>query len=316
MLFFSPRWFRHWLLNLSLILGAAAVFADDPDPTLRLLFVGDVMLDNGPGHLISHGTDPFAPCASLLASADLTIANLECVVGQEGDPLYKPYIFRAAPESPPFLRKHFDAVSLANNHSFDFGIDGFLDSLRLLKAHSIPYFGGGYQLREAREPWVVTCKGRKIGLLGYNEFRAENYAATENSAGNAPLIEADVLADIRRARESLGCEIVVPFLHWGEELEATPRPDQTQLARKMIEAGATAVMGTHPHVTQTIEYHRGAPIVYSLGNFVFDYYPGDPRVWTGWVVTLKIAPDGQVELDKTVVELDLLGVPHIVGQQP
>jgi poly-gamma-glutamate synthesis protein (capsule biosynthesis protein) len=84
----------------------------------------------------------------------------------------------------------------------------------------------------------------------------------------------------------------------------------------MIEAGATAVMGTHPHVTQTIEYHRGAPIVYSLGNFVFDYYPGDPRVWTGWVVTLKIAPDGQVELDKTVVELDLLGVPHIVGQQP
>jgi hypothetical protein len=317
LMLFSNRYrLSRWLLALGSLLAAIDVEADEADTTLRLLFVGDVMLDNGPGHLLSHGTDPFAPCAGLLASADLTIANLECVVGQEGDPLHKPYIFRAAPDSPRFLKKHFDAVSLANNHSFDFGVEGFLDSLRILKANNIPYFGGGRDLLEAREPLVLPCKGRKLGLLGYNEFRAVNYAATAQTAGNAPLVEADALADIRRARETLGCDIVIPFLHWGEELEPTPRPDQTQLAQRMIEAGATAVLGTHPHVTQTIDYHRGAPIVYSLGNFVFDYYPGDPAAWTGWALTLKISPDGQVGIDKTVVELDPIGVPHVVDPPP
>ncbi len=286
--------------------------AEEDASQLRLLFVGDIMLDNGPGHLISNGQDPFEACAELLTSPDLTIGNLECVVGRQGDQLNKAYTFRAASDSPRYIKKYFDAVSLANNHSWDYGAEGFSESLRVLKSEGILHFGGGNNIREARAPLILECKGKKIGLLGYNEFRASNYAATENASGNAPMEEQSVLADIRTAKEDLGCDIVIPFLHWGEELYAAPRLDQKRLARKWIDAGATAIIGAHPHVTETIDIYRGAPIVYSLGNFVFDYYPGDPSEWTGWCVELRISQNGAIDVETTVVALSPTGVPTIV----
>ncbi len=307
----------HWLLAF-LMLGMGIqsrppqCYADEGASPLRLLFVGDIMLDNGPGHLITNGGDPFEACAKLLTSPDLTIGNLECVVGRVGEQQNKAYTFRAAADSPKYVKRYFDAVSLANNHTWDYGADGFSEALRVLKAEGIPYFGGGNSIDEARAPLVLECKGKKIALLGYNEFRAINYAATANTAGNAPLEEQSILADIRKAKEELHCDVVIPFLHWGEELYTAPRPDQKRLARQWIDAGATAVIGAHPHVTQTIDFYRGAPIVYSLGNFVFDYFPGDPPVWSGWCVELKISENGSVDVEITVVELDPTGVPRVV----
>jgi poly-gamma-glutamate capsule biosynthesis protein CapA/YwtB (metallophosphatase superfamily) len=286
-------------------------YSEDASP-IRILFVGDIMLDNGPGHLISNGVDPFEACAALLDKPDLTIGNLECVVGREGEQLNKAYTFRAAGDSPRYIKKYFDAVSIANNHTFDYGEEGFRESLRVLKREGIAFFGGGNNLAEARAPLILECKGKKIALLGYNEFRASNYAATSSTAGNAPLDELSVVTDIRAARSDHHCDIVIPFVHWGEELYSAPRPDQRKLARRWVDAGATAVIGAHPHVSQTLDFYRGAPIVYSLGNFVFDYYPGDPLVWSGWCVELSISPTGTVEIETTVVELDTTGVPRIV----
>ena len=286
------------------------IFANETDTTIRLLFVGDIMLDNGPGHALSHGHDPFEGCAEMLNGADLTIGNLECVVGKKGSQINKAYTFRAASDSPKYLKKYFDALSLANNHSWDYGAEGFGEALRVLRAEGIAFFGGGDNIREARSPLVIECKGRKIGLLGYNEFRAANYAATSEAPGSAPLDEATILSDIRTAKAKLKCDIVIPYLHWGEEYYEIPRPDQRTLAKKLIDAGATAVIGAHPHIPQTIDMHRGAPIVYSLGNFVFDYFPGDPEIWVGWAVELRIALDGKVDFETKVVELDSVGLPH------
>ena len=91
-----------------------------------------------------------------------------------------------------------------------------------------------------------------------------------------------------------------------------PLESHRQLARKMIDAGASAIIGSHPHVTQTIDYYRGSPIVYSLGNFVFDYYPVDPPLWTGWTVRLEMHPDGRIDLETTAVEMDPAGIPYPV----
>ncbi len=300
-----------WLLFTSTLSSRA----DEETSTIRLLFVGDIMLDNGPGHAISNGRDPFEACSKLLSDADLTIGNLECVVGKGGNQINKAYSFRAATDSPKLLKKHFDALSLANNHSWDFGTDGFKEALRVLTSERIAYFGGGNNIDEARKPLVLICKGRKIGLLGYNEFRASDYSATHKLAGSAPLDEASILADVRSAKKDFGCDFVIPYLHWGEEFYKMPRPDQCILARKIVDAGATAVIGTHPHVTQTIDIYRGAPIVYSLGNFVFDYFPGDPPEWSGWAVELKIAFNGQVDITTTVVELDPVGFPHVAATE-
>lgn len=294
----------------------AADDAERPSPPaagMSIVFVGDIMLDGGPGHAITSGRDPFAACSQLLANADYSVGNLECVLGTGGERMLKPYSFRAAPDSPRFLKKHFSAVSLANNHSGDFGPAGLVEQMRILAEAGIPAFGAGRTLAEARQPLVLDRHGFKVALLGFNGFRALTTAATADRAGSAPLEEEQVLEDIRTARKR--ADAVVPFVHWGPENTPQPRPAQARLARKMIDAGAAAVIGGHPHVTQTVEMFRGVPIVYSLGNFVFDYFPGDPPEWTGWVVKLTLRPDQPVELEMHSVKLDGTGIPHPVVEE-
>ena len=282
-----------------------------PPGSLSVMFVGDIMLDGGPGHAIASGRDPFAACAALLMNADFTIGNLECVLGRGGKRVLKNYSFRAAKDSPTLLKRYFSGVSVANNHSFDFGPEGLVEMLAILDREGIPRFGAGATLAEARRPLLLEKKGEenglRIALLGANGYRADNYAPGETTAGVAPLREAEILAAIAAARKQ--ADAVVPFVHWGPELVAQPREADMALARKMIDAGASAVIGSHPHVTQTIDIHRGVPIIYSLGNFVFDYFPDDPPQWTGWVAKLTFAKNQPVGLETRAVVLDPAGLP-------
>ena len=284
-----------------------------PRESIRILFVGDIMLDGGPGHLVANGKDPFKACAHFFEGVDLSIGNLECVLGDGGEQQLKPYVFHGAQDSPRFLKKYFQAVSLANNHSMDYGPAGMEEMLSVLEREKIPYFGGGRNLNQANSPFVIEIKGHKIAILGFNEFRARDYAATKNMAGNAPLSDHAVVKAVTNAREKLGCNVVIPYLHWGQEMTPTPRPDQEISSRKWIDSGATAVIGSHPHVTQTIESYRGSPIIYSLGNFVFDYFPVDPLEWIGWVAIIQIEPSGTVSLEIKTVVLDPAGCPKPVS---
>ena len=279
----------------------------DEEP-VRVLFVGDIMLDGGPGHIVTNGGDPFAHVAAALADADLTVGNLECAIVKEGHAVDKPYTFRGPTAALPLLKQHFAAVSLANNHSGDWGKPAFLTGLALLRETRLPYFGGGRNAREARAPLVLTARGRRVALLGYNDFPPRAFAAGPASPGTAWLVEKDVLADIRTARAR--ADLVLLFLHWGEELEPNATPAQKAMARRFIEAGADAVVGSHPHVTQEIEWHHDRPIVYSLGNFVFDYFPYDPPLWKGWMAKLSFGRETRPVLDIIPVELDPAGIPH------
>jgi hypothetical protein len=127
---------RHWMLSLSLPLCLAAcplVGAAEGSPAVSLVFAGDVVLDDSAGELIQRGGDPFADFAALFASADIRLANLECVVATTGSAGDKNYTFRAHPRTLPVLKRHFDALGLANNHSGDFGREAFAEMLGLLK---------------------------------------------------------------------------------------------------------------------------------------------------------------------------------------
>lgn len=295
---------------VSLLLWAGlACFAVEPPATVRIVFVGDIMLDGGPGHIVTNGGDPFAPVAPLLRDADLTVGNLECAITREGHAVDKPYTFKGPRSAMPLLKKYFSAVSLANNHSGDWGRAGFADELVLLKDAGLPWFGGGANEREAHRPLVLTANGRRVAFLGYNDFPPRSFAAKRNAPGTAWLVERDVVRDIRTARQQ--ADLVILFLHWGEELEETPLPEQQALARRLINAGADAIIGAHPHVTQTIDWYKDRPIVYSLGNFLFDYFPTDPPVWKGWIVRLTFGADAAPKLEKSTVELDAAGVPHL-----
>jgi poly-gamma-glutamate synthesis protein (capsule biosynthesis protein) len=287
---------------------AAPIRKASPPGSVAIAFVGDIMLDNGPGHAVASGRDPFAACAELLLDADFTVGNLECVLGKGGKQVLKAYTFRAAADSPKYLKRYFSAVSVANNHALDFGPDGLVECLRILAAEGMPQVGGGANLAAARRPLVLEGHGVKVAIVAANGFQAAKSAAGEATPGVAPLEEAAILADIAAAKRV--ADFVVPFVHWGPELVAQPRATDRALARKMIEAGAAAVIGGHPHVTQTLDVHAGAPIVYSLGNFVFDYYPVDPPQWTGWVARLTFTPGRPVELETHAVVLDAAGLPR------
>jgi poly-gamma-glutamate capsule biosynthesis protein CapA/YwtB (metallophosphatase superfamily) len=301
---------------LLLLLARTAAAADDEPPrrtpsppgTVTVAFVGDIMLDGGPGHAIASGRDPFAACEELLLDADFTVGNLECVLGDKGRQVLKAYTFRAAPDAPRHLARYFTAVSLGNNHAGDFGTEGLVETLRILGERRIGSFGAGRSLAAARGPWILEKDGLRIALLACNAFRPEHSAAGADMPGVAPLVEADLLADIAAASRS--ADAVVPFVHWGPEACPQPRESDIRLARRMVEAGAAAVIGGHPHVTQTVDVHRGAPIVYSLGNFAFDYFPEDPPQWTGWVATLRFTKGQPVGLSTRAVVLDPAGLPH------
>jgi poly-gamma-glutamate capsule biosynthesis protein CapA/YwtB (metallophosphatase superfamily) len=300
------------LLILALV-GAAGLLSRPlhaDDDSVSVLFVGDVMLDGGPGHIVTNGGDPFADVASVLGSADLTVANLECAIVKTGHAVDKPYTFRGPQRALPLLKKYFSAVSLANNHSGDWGKKGFASELELLNEAELPYFGGGANQRGARQPVVLTVKGKRIALLGYNDFPPRDFAAGPSSPGIAWLVEKDVVRDIKEARSE--ADIVLLFLHWGEELEPKETPEQQALAHRLIDAGADAIVGGHPHVTQSIEWYKDHPIVYSLGNFLFDYFPYDPPTWFGWMVRLTFSGAARPVLDRTDVQLDAAGAPHIV----
>jgi poly-gamma-glutamate synthesis protein (capsule biosynthesis protein) len=103
--------------------------AQAEEGTVRIVFVGDIMLDGGPGHIVTIGGDPFAGVASALHDADLAVGNLECAIVNEGHAVDKPYTFRGPVSALPLLKKHLSAVSLANNHSGDWGKKGFSSEL-------------------------------------------------------------------------------------------------------------------------------------------------------------------------------------------
>lgn len=294
------------VLLVALCLGPGFARAAD---TVQLVFVGDVMLDDGPGRTIAAGGDPLAAVDALLRDADVRIGNLECPIARGGTALdNKIYTFRADPSVLRVLAGRFDAMSVANNHSGDYGQAAFVETLDHLSNAGIRAFGGGANLAQAHAPLWIERKGLRIAVLGYDEFKPRRFEAGASWPGVAWSEDSHVVADIRAARTA-GADVVIPFMHWGWERETQPSARQQALARRMIDAGADAVIGAHPHVTQGAALYRGKPIVFSLGNFVFDSFT-TKETTTGWMLRLSVDRRGVVGLDTQVVRMDEDGSPR------
>ena len=276
---------------------------------VKLIMVGDIMVakDEETGIQIEQGKDPFQAFAEIFKAADVSIGNLECVIAEKGVAEEKPYTFLAHPRVVPLLKQHFTGLSVANNHSCDFGKPAFVEQCERLEKARIPYFGGGRDLAAAHQPWIIERNGLKIAMLGYCEVFMKSFQAQDNEAGVA-WSENDerVLADIQSAKKQ--ADVVIPYMHWGWESE--PANDrQKQFARKMIDAGADVIVGSHPHVTQEVEYYQGHLIVYSLGNFVFNGFESE-ATQTGWALQMTLDKQGVVKWDTLVARLDPQGAPH------
>ena len=281
---------------------------------VTLVFAGDVVLDGFPGRSIARGNDPFAGVTSLL-QADIRLLNLECVVATQGRASDKIFNFRAHPRTLSVLRRHVDAVALANNHSGDFGPSAFAQMLSLLDGAGIAYFGGGRNLQEAHAPLIVERQGLRVALLGYNEFMPRSFEAGPQSPGVAWSEDEQVAADIRNARAVHGAHLVIPVMHWGWENDPVATARQRQLAHLMVDAGADAVLGGHPHVTQEIEIYRNRPVIYSVGNFMMDSLDNEPQT-RGWVARLDLNAAGVRGLRTDTVRLSPRGIPRPAPEEP
>lgn len=299
---------RLWCSALLILLTAGSLRAADGIATVA--FVGDVMLaeTEGTGQWVANGGDPFAGVRPLLAGADLRVANFESSAGTRGHPdPAKPYSFRTSFPALAEFASLFEAAGLANNHAGDFGREDLAETLDALRrAGTIP-FGGGREPVEAHRATLFERNGVRIALLGYLDFFPRWFGVAPGLPGVAWLDEDQAALDIARARAQ-GADVVVVVPHWGTEHVPKADDRQRRLARALIDAGADAVIGGHPHVVQDEEVHAGKPIIYSLGNFVFDGFEDEDNV-TGWAVFADIDKQGITALRTHVVHLDAHGLP-------
>jgi len=293
-------------------------------PVVRLAAVGDLLLATDPvGGAPTWGAGPrLEGVRGLLEGCDVVCGNLECTLPGSGETVpTEPRVVATPRLVRSVLENTFDVVSLANNHTFDCIEGGYHEVRDLLEEIGVPCFGAGDDLDGAAAPAILDVKGIRIAFLGAVDERAgAGQFAGPHQWGVAPLDVGRMTGAVRRLRRDM--DHVVVSLHWGEERFLFPSPNQIEQAHALAEAGASLVLGHHPHVIQGMEIHDGVPIIYSLGNFVACDVPfsdGDVMVWnrterTGCLLTVDLAADGTGNVVQTptfdsgrTVELDESG---------
>ncbi len=248
---------------------------------LTVAAVGDII----PGRHVAesmaeHGVEyPFEKVAPLVSSADLSFGDLECPLTDSIEPPRSGMVFAAPAKTIKGIELlGLDLVTLANNHSTNFGREAFMDTVRLLESRGLEYVGGGRDYNRAHAPAVMAVGGYRFAFLDYNAIEG-SVDATAGEPGVTwidlqpwrPDDPADfrmVQEEIREARKK--ADYVVVGFHWSKEYVYEPNPSMVKLAHLACDAGADMVVGQHPHTIQPIEYYNGKLIAYSLGNFVFD----------------------------------------------
>lgn len=322
----SPRTFRTLAAGSAVALLAACSSPAGGDPeasaptaesagsTAVISWVGDTILgtdaDFGGGTLPElwerNGRAPdyfFANVADIFAEDSLTVANFEAALTDSTDERYKgdgvTFHFYGEPALAETLSAGgVDAVTVANNHTWDYGQAGFDDTLAALEAAGVDYFGTGSATEGSDYDYALLREvdGVTVGLLGYQAWL------------DTPELRTKVAQDIAALRDR-GAAAVIPYFHWGIESEYLPYQVQIDLAHAAIDAGADAVIGTHPHVLQSMEIYRGRLIAYSLGNFAFGGHtnPADMRTL---ILQTRLTTDADGEL----TDVDFRVIPTRLSQ--
>lgn len=253
---------------------------EDTEYDFTLCFAGDINLDEnwGTTQYMSAQENGIYDCISeelvaLMQAADIMCLNNEFTYSSGGAPLAgKAYTFRANPERVEVLHQlGVDAVTLANNHVYDYGAEALLDTFQVLEEAQIPYFGAGRTLADAMRPLYLEVEGKTVALVAAS--RAEKNKMTPQATDTEPGIlrcyDTELfLETIREAKEN--SDFCIAFVHWGTEYSFDLEQVQMDTGREYLDAGADVVIGAHSHCLQGMEYYDGKPIVYSLGNYWFN----------------------------------------------
>jgi poly-gamma-glutamate synthesis protein (capsule biosynthesis protein) len=266
---------------------------EEPKGRLVIHGTGDVSLD--PSYIPAFRANGYGWAWSglngLFRRDDLTVINHECPSTDVVAPLAKTFVFRCDPDAlDEAVDAGVDVASLANNHGFDQGPQGLIDSVRNLRRAGIVPIGAGASQEDADAPRYVDVNGWKIGLVGVGEvIDPDSQVAVGDEIGTA------VGHDFPRALEAIEeaeerADLVIVVIHWGVELDTQPRDYQVEEARAMIDAGADAIFGHHAHRLQPMDTYKGRPIFYGLGNFVWPSFSSEGS--TTAVARVLVRPNG------------------------
>lgn len=240
-----------------------------------LLFTGDVLLSEYVlSNYNSKGIDGVvsSPLRDKMVNADFTMVNQEFPFSTRGTKAPdKQYTFRVDPKYISIFKElGIDAVGIANNHVLDFGKEALEDTFTTLNDAGIPFSGAGHNLEEASKLVTFEKGGKKVGVIAASrvipvvEWNVRNSQPGVFTAYDP----ADLVSKVQEAKKS--CDLVYVMIHWGTEHTDKLEDYQKNIGHQLIDAGAEAVIGAHPHVVQGIERYNDKLIFYSLGNYIFN----------------------------------------------
>ncbi len=283
-----------------------AVEIEDEDDSVTFVFSGDVLFDESYATGVTARKRGIANCfdeqtLSYMRDADICMINNEFAYTDRGTPLQgKTYTLHASTDTAAWLHDlGVDIVGLANNHVFDYGEAGFLDTLDTLAAQGIPYVGAGRDINEASAVQYYVVDDMVIAIVAATQIERyptpETRGAGEDLPGVFRCYDGTMLYQkVREAKET--ADYVIAFLHWGTEKENIPEASQINQAKELQQAGCDLIIGGHPHRLQTIDFIEDMPVFYSMGNYFFTSY----TVETGLArITLKPS-------EKTLEKLEFL----------
>lgn len=258
--------------------GTAPITTTAParPPVVTLAFAGDVHFTGRTATLLDDPPSAFGPIAQTLAAADIAMVNLETAITDRGVEEPKEFHFRAPPTALDALAAAgVDVASMANNHAVDYGPVGLEDTLAAIGTSPIPVVGVGLDAAMAYAPYRSEVRGVGISIFAASQVLDRTYrawTATDTSPGIASTADRDrLIAEVVQA--STAGDVVVVYLHWGDESDQCPTPEMNELATDLAAAGADAIVGTHAHLLLGAGYldqpGSTAYIAYGLGNFVW-----------------------------------------------
>lgn len=247
---------------------------EQTEGTTTILFTGDVLFANafkagydagGIGGVIDQ------ELLLELKQADILMVNNEFPFSDQGTPMAdKQFTFQCSPSYVTALNEMgVDVVSLANNHTLDYGKEALRDTFSTLDKAGILYGGAGETVERAEEVQIIEANGKKYGFIAVSRVIPTADWKVENSAPGlfSCYDETRLVELVEQAKET--CDFVAVYPHWGVEYQAYPEAYQTRIAERCIEAGADVIVGSHTHCLQGVSYIDGMPVFYSLGNFIF-----------------------------------------------
>lgn len=270
---------------------------EENDADTTIIFTGDVLFQKAfQTNYDAAGIEGVISAELLqeLRSADILMINNEFPFSDRGEPMEgKQYTFSCSPSYAKALSEMgVDVVSLANNHTLDYGREALSDTFATMDELGILYGGAGESVERAEEVQIIEVNGKKFGFLAVSRVIPEgSWKVEQQTPGIFSCYDDTRLIElVQEAKEE--CDFLAVYPHWGVEYEAYPQDYQTKIAQHCLEAGADVVVGSHTHCLQGVTYLEEKPVFYSLGNFIFGQ-----NIEQSAIVRVTVTADGTVSYE-------------------